>query len=128
MKSMRHLERFRALIIFGIIASLFSSSCLTTREIRPHTMQSTLNKGDLVRVVTKDGRDLVLRIVEINDRVIIGESYGKNHQIYVNEILKLEKHEKAHIVTTILWAVLLTPVAVVLFFKYILGKDINFGS
>jgi len=52
--------------------------------------------------------------VEINERAIIGEAHGKNHQISVNEILKLEKYNDST-EDTILKTLLLIPLAVGVF-------------
>lgn len=59
--------------------------------------------------------------MEINERAIIGESHGKNHQISVNEILKLEKYNDST-EDTILKTLLLIPLAVGVFFEIILKK------
>jgi len=78
----------KAFTLLIMITFLFSTSCTSMRviESQPETIQSELKKGDVVRVVTEDGRDLNFKIVEIDTVAITGE----DQKVLFSEITKLE--------------------------------------
>ena len=81
---------------------LFSTSCTTTRVIKsqPDTVQNELKKGDVVKITTKSGVILKIKVVNIGSELIIGDKVrddhrllknGRNQQILFSEIAKIEK-------------------------------------
>lgn len=87
------------LVALVAIAFLFSISCANYTVIKAQqpSLQDNLKEGDIVRVFTKDGRDLQLRILDITDEAIIGDDQrllARNKKtIAIDEISSLEKKQ-----------------------------------
>ena len=87
----------KSLVVLVAIAFLFSTSCANYSVIKTQetSLRDNLKEGDIVRIVTKDGSHLRLRILDITDKAIIGADqrpYDRNKKtIPIIEISKLEK-------------------------------------
>ena len=91
-----------------MIAFLFSTSCSHFKAITQPDIKysadfylNNLNKEDMVKIVTEDGRDLKFKIIDIDTVAIIGEYYNYDHnqgrsirstfEVPFSEITRLEK-------------------------------------
>ncbi len=86
-----------------LISALMIVSCTSFKVIKPDDIQAGLKAGDTVKIVTKDGRDLELKIETVTPEALVGtpvSSVGtaeagevKDQRVEFSEIAKLEKRE-----------------------------------
>ena len=86
-----------------LICAVMLVSCTSFRVVKPDDMPGGLKPGDTVKIVTKDGRDVELKIVTITPEALVGtpvSSVGtaeasevKDQRVEFGEIAKLEKRE-----------------------------------
>lgn len=74
-----------SLLIFAMIAA----SCASYVKVHPEpiNIQSVVEPGDKVKIVTKDNREIELVVVDVNDVAI----KGKNETVFFVDISKLEE-------------------------------------
>ncbi len=104
-----------------LVAALMLVSCTSFKVIKPDDIQAGLKAGDTVKIVTKDGRDLELKIVTVTSEALVGtpvssvgtaEAGGvKDQRVEFSEIAKLEKREISPGKTVGLVALILAGVA-----------------
>jgi hypothetical protein len=90
--------------------------------VKPDDVRAGLRAGDTVKIVTKDGRDLELKIVTVTPEAIVGTPVSsvstaeagevKDQRVEFSEIAKLEKREISTGKTVGLVAGILAAVAV----------------
>ena len=107
-----------------LAAALMSVSCTSIRLVRPSDIEGSLKQGDTVKILTKDGRDLELKIVTIAPEAIVGtpiSSVGtaeaaeaKERRVEFTDIERIEKREINAAKTAGLVAGIVAVVAVVL--------------
>ena len=105
-----------------LISALMMVSCTSFKVVKPDDLQGGLKAGDTVKIVTKDGRDMELKIVTITPEALVGtpvSSVGaaeasevKDQRVEFSEIAKLEKREISTGKTVGLVAGILAAVAV----------------
>ena len=105
-----------------LISALMMVSCTSFKVVKPDDLQGGLKAGDTVKIVTKDGRELELKIVTITPEALVGtpvSSVGtaeasemKDQRVEFSEIAKLEKREISAGKTVGLVAGILAAVAV----------------
>ena len=105
-----------------LISALMMVSCTSFKVIKPDDLQAGLKAGDTVKIVTKDGRDMELKIVTITPEALVGSpvsSVGtaeagevKDQRVEFSEIAKLEKRDFSAGKTVGLVAGILAAVAV----------------
>jgi hypothetical protein len=80
----------KTLTVFVLAAFLFTA-CTSQRLInpQPQSMHNELNAGDTVRIVTKDGRHMQFKIVEIKADSI----FSQKQPIAFDEIAKIERQK-----------------------------------
>jgi hypothetical protein len=65
-------------------------SCTSYRVIKlPNNVQEMLQKGDTVKITTKDGRELKFKITNVTTEAIISE----NQRVLFSEIARVEKRQ-----------------------------------
>jgi len=79
----------RGLVVFFLILTIIATSCTSYEKVRPERIntQTLLRKGDTVRIVTKDKREVEFVVVEVSDEAIIGE----NEKVLFTDIYLLEE-------------------------------------
>ena len=62
-------------------AFLFSTACTSTKTLthQPDNLQNVVRKGDFVKITTKDGDKIELRIVELTSEAIRGNKTEQGH-------------------------------------------------
>jgi hypothetical protein len=95
------------LISLVIVFAFMLVSCTSYKAIQVPAIESQLKEGDIVRVVTTDGRDLKFKITGITSDAVAGE----NQRILFKEIITLEKREVSTAKTTGLAAGILAVLA-----------------
>ncbi len=86
-----------------LISALMMVSCTSFKVIKPDDIQAGLRAGDTVKIVTKDGRDLELKIVTVTPEAIVGTPVSsvstaeagevKEQRVEFADIAKLERRE-----------------------------------
>lgn len=86
-----------------LLSALMMVSCTSFKVVKPDDIQAGLKAGDTVKIVTKDGRDLELKILTTTPEALVGtpvSSVGtaeasdvKDQRVEFSEIAKLEKRE-----------------------------------
>jgi len=86
-------------IIAVLITSLILSSCTSSRVLRSEYLSDTeqsrlfiakvLNKGDRVKIITTDGRNLAFKVRAITSEGVIGDK----QQVLFSEIVTMEKRQ-----------------------------------
>ena len=77
-------------IIWIIVFGLVFSSCTSYKPIDiQDKFKDKVQKGDTVRIITKDGRELVFKVLDIDEESITGE----NQQVSFDEIARMEKRQ-----------------------------------
>lgn len=86
-----------------LISALMMVSCTSFKVIKPDDIQAGLKAGDSVKIVTKDGKDLELKIVTITPEAIVGTPVSsvstaeagevKEQRVEFADIAKLERRE-----------------------------------
>ena len=109
-----------ALLIFAMMLG----SCTSFKMVKPEDMPDGLKPGDTVKIVTKDGRDMELKIVTLTPEGLVGtpvSSVGtaeasevKEQRVEFVEIAKLEKREFSLAKTVGLGVVILAALFLVL--------------
>jgi hypothetical protein len=87
----------RTLVVF--VALAFSLTACTSQHLinpQPQSLHDKLNAGDTVRLVTKDGRHVQFKIVEIRSDSI----FSQKQHIAFGEIAKIEKQQVDAAATT----------------------------
>jgi len=75
-------------LINSLIVVLLASCASKYEGVSPiDNIQSTLETGDTVRIVTKDGRDLEFKITAVTSEAIVGEG----QQVFFSEIAAFER-------------------------------------
>ncbi len=76
-------------IAMAIVVLVFLSGCTTLTKIEksPSSIASNIQKGDKIKVVTNDGTAMDIKVKEMSDTSIIGESI----QIKYDDIETIEK-------------------------------------
>jgi len=80
----------RGLAVFFLILTMIATSCASSYvkvHSEPINIQSLLKKGDTVRIVAKDKREIEFVVVEVSDEAIIGE----NEKVLFTDIFILEE-------------------------------------
>jgi len=79
----------RGLAVFLLILAIIATSCASYVKVHsePINIQSLLKKGDTVRIVTKDNREIEFIVIEVSDEAIIGE----NEKVLFTDIFILEE-------------------------------------
>ena len=79
----------KKLMLVFMVCNLITASCASYVKVRPEriNIQSLLRKGDTVRIVTKDKREVDFVVIEVSDEAIIGE----NEKVQFTDISTLEK-------------------------------------
>ena len=79
----------RELAVFFLILNMIATSCASYLKVHsePINIQSLLKKGDTVRIVAKDKREIEFVVVEVSDEAIIGE----NEKVLFTDIFILEE-------------------------------------
>lgn len=73
-----------------LVVGVMFLSCTSYRAIKvPDDVQRTLQKGDSVKIVTKDGRELSFEVIDITAEAIIGDK----QRILFSDIDRLEKRQ-----------------------------------
>jgi len=91
-----------AIVLSNSLIALILASCFYKPEVwhyevvRPldNRFQSTLEPGDTVRIVTKDGRNLKLKIKSISSEAMTGRAFwaiGERQRVLFSDIARLEK-------------------------------------
>lgn len=82
-----------ALVFCLVVAYSLCTSCAYRHELRslnPNIAENALKKGDKVRIVTEDGRDLRFRIIAVKQDTL----RGNNQRVAISEIAILQKFRK----------------------------------
>jgi len=68
---------------------MIATSCASYAKVHPEpiNIQSLLKKGDTVRIVTKDNKEIEFVVVKVSDEAIIGE----NEKVLFTDIFILEE-------------------------------------
>jgi len=79
----------RGLAVFFLISATVGLSCASYVKVYPEpiNIQSVVKKGDTVKIVTKDNKEIEFVVVEVSDEAIIGE----NETVLFTDISKLEE-------------------------------------
>jgi len=79
----------KILAVYLLILAMISTSCASYVKVHPEpvNIQSVVEPGDTVKMVTKDNREIEFVVVEVSDEAIIGE----NETVYFRDISKLEE-------------------------------------
>ena len=92
------LKKSVSIVLIHVLIVVLLASCASYHYevVRPlDNLQSTLESGDTVRIVTKDGRDLEFPIVFITSEAIVGEE----QQVLFTEIAEVKKMEVSAVMT-----------------------------
>jgi len=92
------LKKSVSIVLIHVLIVVLLTSCASKYEVvRPYDkwFQNTLESGDTVRIVTKDGRDLEFPIVFITSEAIVGEE----QQVLFTEIAEVKKMEVSAVMT-----------------------------
>ena len=80
-----------------LIICLLLTSCTSYKVVQiPDNIESEIHEGDIVKIVTKDGRDLEFKVVSVTSEGVIGEN---QQVIRFSDVAKLEKREVSAIKT-----------------------------
>ena len=79
----------KILAVFFLIVAMISTSCASNVNVHPEhiNIQSVVEPGDTVKMVTKDNREIEFIVVEVSDEAIIGET----EKVLFTDISKLEE-------------------------------------
>jgi len=79
----------RGLAVFFLILAIIATSCASYVKVHPEpkNIQSVVKKGDTVKIVTEDNKEIEFVVVEVSDEAIIGE----NEKVLFTNISILEK-------------------------------------
>jgi len=79
----------RGLAVFLLILAIIATSCASYVKVHPEpkNIQSVVKKGDTVKIVSKDNKEIEFIVVEVSDEAIIGE----NEKVLFTDITKLEE-------------------------------------
>ena len=70
---------------------LLLTSCTSYKVVQiPDNIESEIHEGDIVKIVTKDGRDLEFKVVSVTSEGVIGEN---QQVIRFSDVVQLEKQE-----------------------------------
>ena len=74
-----------------LIMCLLVSSCTSLKVVQiSDTITSDIHEGDRVKMVTKDGRDVVFKVVSVTSEGVTGDN---KQVIRFSDVAKLEKEE-----------------------------------
>jgi len=86
-----------------LICAVMLVACTSFKVVKPADIQAGLKAGDTVKIVTKDGKDLELKIVTITPEAIVGTPLSsvataeagevKEQRVEFADIAKLERRE-----------------------------------
>ena len=79
----------RGLAVFFLILAIIATSCASYVKVHPEpkNIQSVVKKGDTVKIVTEDNKEIEFVVVEVSDEAIIGE----NEKVLFTDISILEE-------------------------------------
>jgi len=100
--------KHKILTVMYAIVPLIFSSCASHTAIEANTsdIQTHIQPGDKVRVVTKDNEESEFEVVEVTDEAIVGE----NVKILFADIAQLEEVKTSNLVQVAFITVLLAVV------------------
>jgi len=74
-----------------LVICLLVASCTSYKVVQiPDNIGSDIHEGDIVKIVTRDGRDLEFKVVSVTSEGVIGEN---QQVIRFSDVAKLEKQE-----------------------------------
>jgi len=79
----------RELAVFFLMLAMIATSCASYVKVHsePINIQSVVKKGDTVKIVTEDNKEIEFVVVEVSDEAIIGE----NEKVLFTDISNLEE-------------------------------------
>ena len=102
-----------------LVISIFTASCTSMKPVKLDQVQTGLKQGDVVKVVTKDGRTFELEIVSVTPEAIV----GKDQRIEFADIMRVEKRGIDAGKTAALGAGVLAVGLITLFFVGLAAAD-----
>jgi hypothetical protein len=106
-------------LIPTLLVAVMLVSCTSYRVITlPNDIEAMLQKGDTVKVITKDGRELMFEVTDITPEAIISE----NQRVLFSDIARVEKRHISAGKTAALGAGILVG------FLALIGVSIAFGG
>ncbi len=75
-----------------LIAAFMAMSCTSYKVVEPpgiENIENRVKKGDTIRVVTTDGRDVKFKVTAVTSDAIVGE----NQRVLFSDIATLERQE-----------------------------------
>jgi len=74
-----------------LVICLLLASCTSYKVVQiPDDIGSDIHEGDIIKIVTRDGRDLEFKVVSVTSEGIIGEN---QQVVHFSDVAKLEKQE-----------------------------------
>ena len=109
-----------------LVICLLLTSCTSYTVVQiPDNIESEIHEGDIVKIVTKDGRDLEFKVVSVTSEGVIGEN---QQVIRFSDVAKLEKQEVSATKTAGLIVVGLAALFVILVVVVVSAFLSDYGS
>ena len=77
----------KKLISVILIVAFTAVSCTSYKVVKPPGIENRVKAGDMIRVVTTDGRDVKFKVTAVTSDTIVGE----NQRVLLSDIATLEK-------------------------------------
>lgn len=123
------LKYCQQVVVLLLVMCLIGCQTTTTiKQPRPATAAQNIRVGDSVKILRKDGFQLLLRVTQITDKAIVGKTREKTVTVTYEEMetLYVRRHDPSK--TTGLSVGIAVAVAAALWLLYAIVDGLTFGG